>query len=435
MEKVNAKNVHKVLGKHMIADGLDVVYDPLKSEGSYFYDAKRDKKYLDLFSFFASLPISHGHPKVFNEEFKNKLGENAFVKPSNSDIYTKELAEFADTMAELTMPEYMKYQFFISGGALAVENALKVAFDWKARKNKEKGYKNTEDFKVLHFKQAFHGRTGYTLSLTNTFDPRKTQYFPKFDWPRVDNPKAEFPIEDNIEKIKEKEEKVLSKIKKIVAEQKNDIAALIIEPVQGEGGDNHFRSEFMQAIEKICDENEIFFVVDEVQSGMGLTGKWWAHQHYGVTPDALAFGKKSQVCGIFVGEKVDEVENHVFKESSRINSTWGGNLIDMVRAQRYLEIIDEDNLVENAAKMGEKLLEGIKNLDGNISNIRGKGLMIAFDLKDSETRDRYKELLFEEGAIVLGCGEKSIRLRPFLDITEEEVKDALDILQKALNRL
>ncbi len=435
MEKVIPKKVHEVIGKHMIADGLDVVYDPMKSEGSYFYDSKRDKKYLDLFSFFASLPISHGHPKIFNEEFKNKLGENAFVKPSNSDIYTEELAEFADTMSEITMPEYMKYQFFISGGALAVENALKVAFDWKARKNKEKGYKNTENFKVIHFKQAFHGRTGYTLSLTNTFDPRKTQYFPKFDWPRVENPKAEFPIADNIDSIKEKEEKALSQIREIVAEQKNDIAALIIEPIQGEGGDNHFRKEFMQAIERICDENEIFFVVDEVQSGMGLTGKWWAHQHYGVTPDALAFGKKSQVCGIFVGEKVDEVENHVFKESSRINSTWGGNLIDMVRAQRYLEIIDEDNLVENAAKMGDKIQKGLKKLEGKISNIRGKGLMIAFDLKDSETRDKYKQLLFEEGAIVLGCGEKSIRLRPFLDITEEEVKEALDIIEKALNRL
>jgi len=435
MKKVEPKKVHEVIGKHMIADGLDVVYDPLKSEGSYFYDSKRDRKFMDLFSFFASLPLSHGHPKIFNDEFKNKLGENAFVKPSNSDIYTEELAEFADTMAEITMPEYMKYQFFVSGGALAVENALKVAFDWKARKNLAKGYENTEDFKVIHFKQAFHGRTGYTLSLTNTFDPRKTQYFPKFDWPRVVNPKAIFPIEDNIDEIKTVEKEAVDKIEKIVAEQKDDIAALIIEPIQGEGGDNHFRNEFMKKLEEICNKNDIFFVVDEVQSGMGLTGKWWAHQHYGIKPDALAFGKKSQVCGIFVGKRVDEVEHHVFKESSRINSTWGGNLVDMVRAQRYLEIIHEDNLVENAAKMGEKILKALKGFGDKITNIRGKGLMIAFDLKDSETRDKYKELLFEEGAIVLGCGEKSIRLRPFLDITEEEVEDALDIMKRALDRL
>ena len=191
----------------------------------------------------------------------------------------------------------------------------------------------------------------------------------------------------------------------------------------------------MKKLEEICNKNDIFFVVDEVQSGMGLTGKWWAHQHYGIKPDALAFGKKSQVCGIFVGKRVDEVEHHVFKESSRINSTWGGNLVDMVRAQRYLEIIHEDNLVENAAKMGEKILKALKGFGDKITNIRGKGLMIAFDLKDSETRDKYKELLFEEGAIVLGCGEKSIRLRPFLDITEEEVEDALDIMKRALDRL
>lgn len=403
MKDVKSKKVHDVIGKHMLADGMNVVYDPQKSKGSMFHDAKSGKKYLDLFSFFATLPIGHGHPKVFNEDFVKKLGNVALVKPSNSDIYTKELAEFADTMAEIAMPEYMKYQFFVSGGALAVENGLKVAFDWKAKKNKENGYDNTEDLKVIHFKQAFHGRTGYTLSLTNTFDPRKTKYFPKFDWPRVDNPKIDFPLEENEELVIEKEKKAIKQIEDIVEKQGKDVAALVIEPIQGEGGDNHFRKEFFKKIEEICDNNDIFFVVDEVQSGMGITGKWWAHQHYDIEPDVIAFGKKSQVCGIFVGEKVDEVQKNVFHESSRLNSTWGGNLIDMVRVQRYLEIIEEEDLVENAAKMGEKLLDGFNNLGDKISNIRGEGLMIAFDLEDTKARDRYKDLLFEEGAIVLAC--------------------------------
>src|SRR5262249_28912552 len=144
------------------------------------------------------------------------------------------------------------------------------------------------------------------------------------------------------------EQKSLEAIGRAFEENPNDIAAILIEPIQAEGGDNHFRPQFLQALERVARENECFFIVDEVQTGIGLTGKMWAHEHFGVKPDALCFGKKTQVCGCMVGPKVDQEPENVFKVSSRINSTWGGGLTDMVRFGRYLEIIAEERLVDNA---------------------------------------------------------------------------------------
>ena len=432
MEKIMPKDVHKVIGEHMLADGFDMVYDIRKSHGSYLYDAKHDREYLDFFSFFASQPLGHNHPKMTDPDFLDHIERVAISNPSNSDIYTPEMAAFTRAVASITMPPYMKYQFFVSGGALAVENAMKAAFDWKVRKNFEKGYKEEKGLKIIHFEQAFHGRTGYTLSVTNTFDPRKTKYFPKFDWPRIPNPKMIFPLEENLEEVKKSEEKALSMISDLVRNDADDYAAILIEPIQGEGGDNHFRPEFMQALQKICHDNDILFILDEVQSGLGITGKMWAHEHYDIQPDIISFGKKMQVCGIFAGPRIDEVEQNVFREASRINSTWGGNLTDMVRATRYLEIIKEDNLVKHAAEMGDYIITELRQFQGPISNIRGKGLMIAFDLEDSEKRDAFKDALFEKGLIALPCGRKSIRFRPFLDVTKTDIDKAISIIKDCL---
>ena len=237
-----------------------------------------------------------------------------------------------------------------------MENALKTAFDWKVRLNRNRGKSDSLGTQVIYFQDAFHGRTGYALSLTNTADPRKTKFFPRFEWPRITNPKIQFPCAgEHLEAVIREEERAVAEIKKVFEENPDDIAAIIIEPIQGEGGDNHFRPEFHQALRSLANQYEAMLVYDEIQSGIGLTGKMWAYQHYGITPDIICFGKKAQVCGIAVGRRVDEVEKNVFVEASRINSTCGGNLTDMVRSQRYLEVIEEDRLVENAAVVGVAL--------------------------------------------------------------------------------
>jgi L-lysine 6-transaminase len=428
--------VHKTLGRYMLADGFDLVLDLKKSKGCRIYDSRTETYFLDGFSFFATAPIGCNHPAMTTPEFIKKMGELAINNPTNSDIYTVEMAEFVDTFGKYAVPKHFHHLFFIAGGALAIENGLKAAFDWKIRKNLEKG-KGKKGRQVIHFKDAFHGRTGYTLSMTNTFNVNKTKYFTKFNWPRIENPKMRFPLTDaNLKDVKEREKQAVAEIKNAVAQNPDDIAALIIEPIQGEGGDNHFRKEFFQELRKLCDEHDMMFIVDEVQSGVGLTGKMWAYQHFDFEPDILAFGKKTQVCGIMVGNRIDEVKENVFVVPSRLNSTWGGNLVDMVRCQKYLEIIDEENLIKNAEIQGKRLLQGLeiieKKYPQKILNVRGRGLMCAFDLLTPEKRDALKNKLYANHLLVLTCGSVTIRFRPPLNITSEEIDETLEIIEKTV---
>ena len=194
---VKPSDVLDTLSSYMLADGYDFVLDLENSKGKFYLDQRNGKKYADMFTFFASMPLSLNHPKVKTPEFTEYLGTAALNKPSNSDIYTTYMATFVNTFFKVAVPDYFKYSFYVSGGALAVENALKAAFDWKVRKNMKKGIKGEKGQQMIHFKEAFHGRSGYTMSLTNT-DPTKVQYFPKFDWPRITNPKLRFPVTDEV---------------------------------------------------------------------------------------------------------------------------------------------------------------------------------------------------------------------------------------------
>ncbi len=427
---VAAEEVFPILRSNILVDGFHLVVDLEKSHGSYMVDALEGRELLDCYSYFASLPIGHNHPKMRNEEFRSTLMRVASTNPANSDVYTGEFAAFVRTFREVAAPEEFRYLFFVAGGALAVENALKTAFDWKRQKNREAGIKGGGD-RILHFREAFHGRTGYTLSLTNT-DPAKTRDFPQFDWPRVANPKLTFPIDE--QKAAADEAASVAVIEAAFDADPSGIAAIIIEPIQGEGGDNHFRPEFLQQLRRIADEREALLIFDEVQTGIGMTGHMWAFQGLGVTPDIVAFGKKTQVCGIMSTARVDEVEGNVFHESSRINSTWGGNLVDMVRAAQYLRIIEADNLVENAAEVGEFFLEELRGLEADfetVSNVRGSGLMLAFDLPDGGGRDELRTRCWDSGLATLTCGPRSIRFRPCLTFSREDVDAAIGLLRKA----
>ena len=434
---IHFNDTRSTIGKHMLADGMSPIIDLKKSHGSWLVDGKTGKEYLDLFSMYASMSVGYNNPYVLDNI--DRLTSAAVNKPANSDIYSPEMAEFVDTVGRVAQPEYMPHSFFIEGGALAVENALKTAFDWKARKNISVG-KSVGQNKVIHLQDCFHGRTGYTMSLTDSPDIRKTQFFPKFNWPRIINPSISFPINDeNLDSLISIEEKSINELKTILRVSADDIACLILEPIQGEGGDNHFRKEYIRELQQLSQDNDFLLIFDEVQTGIGITGKMWAHEHYGVEPDVMSFGKKTQCCGIFAGERLDEVENNVFKESSRINSTFGGNLIDMVRFTIYLELIEKDDLVTMAANNGKYLLSSLMTLQNNnedlITNTRGKGLFCAYDLPSTNHRDRLIGNMEKEGVIILGCGKNSIRFRPHLNITKNEIDLAMSKMNKALSKL
>ena len=439
---MDANNVKKVLSRNILADGFEPIIDLKKSHDSWLVDARNGDEYLDMFSMYASGSIGYNHPEIIKN--KELLFEVSLFKPTLSDIYSTHYADFLETFDRIAIPKYLKNAFFIEGGSLAVENALKIAFDWKVRKNLGNGIKN-KGSKIIHFEQAFHGRSGYTLSLTNTSDPRKTMYFPKFDWPRVKNPKIEFPINDeSLKLVKQNEEISLNQINQAFKNFKNDIAAIIIEPIQGEGGDNHFRSEFIKSLYDISYENECLLIFDEVQTGIGITGKMWAHENFVIDgdiikPDIISFGKKAQVCGVLAGDRVLSVEKNVFKESSRINSTFGGNLVDMVRFKIILDTIDKYSLLDNANNCGEYLLNKIHSLEssfpGFVLNSRGVGLFCAFDLPSGVERDRVVSTALKNKLLILSSGDYTLRFRPHLTVTKEEIDIAIDILSKSIKEI
>jgi len=430
--------------------------DIWESHGSYLRDIS-GTKYLDMGGFFSTAPIRFDHPRLRDKSFVESIGKAAIYRPSIADFWTIEMAEFVNTFREIATPPYMHHLFFIDGGSLAVENALKAAFDWKVRLNLKKGKLKSDPqealqplgTKVLHFERAFHGRSGYTLSVTHTHDPNKYKYFPKFDWFRLNPPVLRFDVSGQIsneEEVKKQSEDAVSSIQKILTESADDIAAILIEPIQCEGGDRHIPVEFFIQLRRLADEHDIILIYDEVQTGFGTTGKMWGHEHFDDTarPDIISFAKKSQVGGIIANyEKFSMTEVNVFGNSdackSRINSTWGGNPVDMIRCTQFMKIIQEDNLIENARKVGDYMLESVQELcrefDTLIENPRGKGVLLGFDAKNPQKQSEIWSAFRDEQLLCLTCGSQTLRFRPHLDLTIEEVDDGMIKMKQALRKL
>lgn len=431
---IRPADVHRILGRSILADGYDLVLDLDRSTGSYLVDARDGTHYLDMFTFFASSALGMNHPAlVADETFRAELTQAALNKPSNSDIYTVPMARFVDTFARVLGDPALPHLFFVDGGTLAVENALKVAFDWKSRYNEARGVDPELGTKVLHLRGAFHGRSGYCLSLTNT-DPNKVARFPKFAWPRIDAPAIRSAMSDA--SIAAMEAESVRQARAAFEANPHDIACFIAEPIQGEGGDRHFRPQFFAAMRELCDEFDALLIADEVQTGCGITGTAWAYQQLDIEPDVVAFGKKTQVCGIMAGRRVDEVSDNVFAVSSRINSTWGGNLADMVRSRRILEVIESEGLFAHAAEMGAHLRAGLEQLADElpalVCDVRGRGLMCAFSLDGPQRRDAVLGALWRRGVIALGSGSDSIRFRPALTVSRAEIDEAVTAMREVL---
>ncbi|WP_445161799.1 L-lysine 6-transaminase [Mycobacterium sp. Dal123C01] len=423
--------VHDLLSRNMLVDGFDLVLDLTRSTGSYLVDARDGRSYLDMFTFVSSSALGMNHPALADdEEFRAELIEAALNKPSNADVCTVAMATFVETFARVLGDPALPHLFFVEGGALAVENALKVAFDWKSRHNEARGIDPELGTRVLHLRGAFHGRSGYTLSLTNT-KPVSVARFPKFDWPRIDAPYVR-PGAD----MDALEAESLRQARAAFEAYPHDIACFVAEPIQGEGGDRHFRPEFFAAMRDLCDEYDALLIFDEVQTGCGLTGTPWAYQQLGVAPDVVAFGKKTQVCGVMAGRRVDEIADNVFAVASRINSTWGGNLTDMVRARRILEVIEADELFDRAAEQGRYLRDRLDELADEfpamVIDPRGRGLMCAFSLPATADRDELIAQLWQRCVIVLPAGKDGVRFRPALTVSRTEIDLAIAAVRDVL---
>ena len=444
---VAPQDVFSTIAEVMLRDGFDICIDMEKSKGSHIYNKVNGDEWLDFYTFFASSPFGMNHEKLANDEFKEKIFRAAINKVASSDIYTQEMAEFVKTFKEVAMPKGFNHLFLIDYGTLAVENTFKVAMDWKVRKLISQGkltqgaaVKGQKGTKVIHFNEAFHGRSGYTLTVTNTNDPNKYQYFAQFDWPRVLNPKIVFPLEENLGIVQWMERTSLNQITRLLEANQDDYCAIILETIQGEGGDNQFRTEYLQALRDLCDKHDVLLIFDEVQCGMGITGKMWAWEHHGVKPDIFSFGKKAQICGLVAGPRIDEVDGNCFQVSSRINSTWGGTVVDMVRSTRYLEIYRDEKILDYVSDVaGPALLNGLKKLQEEfpqfISNVRGKGVMCSYDFPNSELRDRFKSGCWERKMLILPCGNVTMRYRPALNVPVADIEKSIEISREVLKEM
>ncbi|MCC6408811.1 MAG: L-lysine 6-transaminase [Planctomycetes bacterium] len=434
--QIHPQNVLEVLKRHQLVDGFPLVLDLERSHGSWLVDGKTGDEYLDCFTCFATWPVGYNHPRLFDQDFQAELARAATHNPSNSDFYTVEMTRFVESFATRVTPEGYPHHFWVSGGTLAVENALKVAFDWKAQKlGRRELTENCDDLVILHFQEAFHGRSGYALSLTNT-DPAKIGFFPKFRWPRVHNPKLEFDLHGRISNdIEASERRACEMIEMALRDTRMRVAGILIEPMQGEGGDNHFRPEFLKKLRQYADEYEALLLFDEVQTGFFGSGRPWMWQAKGVRPDVVAFGKKAQICGVYANARVDEVADNVFHRPSRINSTWGGSLADMVRARKLIDIILDEKLHEQVAARGERLIRGLRELGlerGGFSNVRGMGSLVAFTLESPAARDAMFASMRDQRLLALKAGPQAIRFRlPFV-ITDAEVDSIVARVADAL---
>lgn len=429
--------VHTTLSRHQLADGFEIVVDLERSHGSWLRDAISGDEYLDAFTCFASWPLGYNHPKLGTDAFRRDILLAGSNNPSNSDLYSSLMAEFVASFATRVTPEGFPHHFWVAGGALAVENAMKVAFDWKARRlGRTDLMEDVNDLVILHFRQAFHGRSGYTLSVTNTL-PDKVGLFPKFPWPRVHNPFIVFDDEGGIANdIEAEEARAREEIELAFRRHGRRIAAILLEPMQGEGGDNHFRTQFLRFLREIADRHEALLIFDEVQTGFFGSGRPWLWQHHGVRPDIVAFGKKTQVCGLYAGPRVDEVQDNVFRRPSRINSTWGGNLVDMVRCRHFIQVIHEDGLAAHIAGIGREVIDGLRCIartsGGFVRSVRGLGSLIAFTLPSDQARRDVLHALAAARVLALPCGSSSVRFRLPLTMTSAEAQLLVDRTEAAV---
>jgi L-lysine 6-transaminase len=419
------------LQKHILADGERVIVDLERSQGSILVEAETGQELVDFHGFIASLPIGYNHPSLHEDgAYQAKLQKASQYRVAIPDIYHEYYADFVEAFASTLPEDFQRHLFFIDGGSVAVENAMKTAMDYKLRRNFDRDI-HGKGYQVLHLKHAFHGRTGYCISVTNTSDPRKYAHFAKFDWPRVEVPALYFDSDGLAQRDIQGEEQALTVIREILSHsRRHDVCALLLETIQGEGGDRHLSMEFLQAARAITREFDILLIFDEVQCGFGTTGKWWAFEHSPIAPDLIAFGKKTQVCGVAASGYIDTVPN-TFTTPSRISSTWGGQLADMVRCEKIIHVIRQENLLQNITVQGEYILTQLRNFareTGLIDNVRGRGAFIGFDVVDTATRDHVRELAKQAGCLLLVCGDVTLRMRPALSIQSWEIDRGLTIL-------
>jgi 4-aminobutyrate aminotransferase len=406
-ESIDMTNIPGPRAARIVEEFKKIVYDstftyPLvikTGRGCVIEDIDRIE-FLDFTSNIGSCPLGYSHPEIL-EVIKNYSSvEKGVHKIAGQDFYCEEHFDIARKL--LSISKNNSKVFFINSGAEAVENAIKVA------------YKKMGPLPGISCISDFHGRTLGALSFTLSKEVQKTN-FPELPVKRI-----KFCTDDSDPQI--------NQLESLLKEYR--VAFIITEIIQGEGGLNVASKLFIQHIRKLADEYKVPLIFDEVQSGMGRTGKWWAYEHYGVEPDIMTVAKALQVGATVYDKKYDPTEPGV------LSSTWGGgSRIDMAIGTKIIEIILKNNLLSNSQKIGNMLLKNFVDfVDNNgLIDARGIGLMIGLEFDTKMTRDVIVNRLFKKGLLVLPAGMKSIRIMPPLIINEEEAAKGISLINDTIN--
>lgn len=389
-------------------------------------------EFLDFAAGIAVTSTGHCHPEVV-EAIQKQAAE--LIHISGTDFYDEHLTDLAEKLSAVAPMRGPHKFFYGNSGAEAVECALKLARYHTGRQH------------IIAFLGAFHGRTMGALSLTASKPQQKRRFAPlvpgvtHIRYPYAYRGCTGGPQEEEAFTMgcaRYIEEKLF---KTILAPE--EVAAIFVEPIQGEGGYVVAPTNFLRELRDICDRHGILLVADEVQSGAGRTGKWWAIEHSGVEPDIVCMAK-GIASGMPLGVCMTRADVMDWVPGSHA-STFGGNPVSIAAALATVDILNRE-AISNAASVGGKMLErlqGWKKSHPLVGDVRGRGLMIGIELvKDKTTREpaaalrnRVEELAFERGLMILGCGETSLRLCPPLIINENEATVALDILEDALSQV
>ena len=360
---------------------FDIRIDFERSHGSFVFDKNTNEEFLDMFCMFSSLPLGYNHP-VFDDSFDKKIQSLTRLRMCNNLFDSDELIDFKEAFKEISFHESIH---FCSTGALAVESALKCAFEFK---------KNPAAM-VLGIKNSYHGINGWGFMTDPEISSVKNRviHFPQNDW-------RHYTLDDLIDYVRD---------------SKEDIASVIVEPIQCTAGDIYLDINKLKELQELCNKRGICFIVDEIQVGFGVTGKMWYSEKIGLSPDIIIFGKKSQICGIMVNDKYSEAINSQYR---KLEVTFDGDLLDAVRAQYILKAIKEYNLMDSVGS-NSKVLE--QELSSLFNNFRSSGHLIAFDFDSKEKRDAFVQSAYLNRLLVNPTNDKSIRIRPNMAITSNEI--------------
>lgn len=432
------------LNKTFEATAAYFLVDYNRSIGNYIVDADGNVL-LDLYAQIASIPLGYNNPVLAEAAVDPQVVSALINRPATGNFPSTEYAEQVERLVKHAPPGMDKVWTALSGSD-ANELAFKAAFIYGAtRDRKGRGFSAEEEQSamentspgaphrnILSFSTAFHGRLFGSLSVTRSKPLHKLD-IPAFPWPKSPFPQLKYPLEENVEANAAEEKRCLDELSHTLATWPTPIDAVIVEPIQSEGGDNHASPAFFQGVRDITKKHGVLFIVDEVQTGVGATGKLWAHEHWNLTspPDLVTFSKKAQTAGYFYGN--DELRP---KEAFRQFNTWCGDPAHVLISDKIFEFIAANNLVERTAEVGDYLYRGLEEIQGagKINRLRGKGqgTFIAFDLESPQARNEFLNKMRQNGVNVGGCGAKSVRLRPGLLFEEKHADIFLNIVRKLL---